>query len=458
MAKKKSPWIWIGIAAGALIIVLTVLKATGVIGTGDKTKVSTEKVTHRDIVELVSANGKVQPEVELKISADVSGEITELYVKEGDVVKKGTLLCRINPETYVSNFERLEASVNTSKANLANSKSRLAQVMSQFEQAQLNYNRNKKLFDDKVISPAEFDNVKSNFEVAKAEVEASKQSVSASGFNVSSAEAALKEAKENLNRTSIYAPVDGTVSKLSKEKGERVVGTNMMEGTEILRLANLNEMEVSVDVSETDIVRVSVGDTADIEVDAWLGRKFSGVVTEVANSSNLSSALSTDQVTNYTVKVRISRDSYTDLLEGKKTDYSPFRPGMSATVDIRTRKEANALTVPIQAVTTRDTAVTEKFKRKEKGGDEQGPPKTEEAEKKENSTINEVVFVVKDNKVEMRKVKTGIQDSQYIQITEGLKEGEVVVSGPYAAVSRNLKNEMEVQVVSKDDLFEKEKK
>lgn len=458
MAKKKSPWLWIGITAGALVIVLTILKASGVIGTGDKTKVSSEKVTRRDIVEIVSANGKVQPEVELKIAADVSGEITELYVKEGDVVKKGTLLCRINPETYVSNFERLEASVNTSKANLANSKSRLAQVMSQFEQAQLTFNRNKKLFDDKVISPAEFDNIKSNFEVAKAEVEASKQSVSAAGFNVSSAEAALKEAKENLNRTSIYAPVDGTVSKLSKEKGERVVGTNMMEGTEVLRLANLNEMEVSVDVSETDIVRVSVNDTADIEVDAWLGRKFSGVVTEVANSSNLSSALSTDQVTNYTVKVRISRDSYTDLLEGKPANYSPFRPGMSATVDIRTRKEANVLTVPIQAVTTRDTAATVKMKGKKSEKDQPGPPQPEEDEKQDLSTINEVVFVVKNNKVEMRKVKTGIQDSQYIQIVDGLKEGDEVVSGPYAAVSRTLKNEMEVQVVSKDELFEKEKK
>lgn len=458
MAKKKSPWLWAGIVAGVLVIVLTILKATGVIGTGDKTKVSTEKVTRRDVVEIVSANGKVQPEVELKIAADVSGEITELYVKEGDVVKKGTLLCRINPETYVSNFERLEASVNTSKANLANSKSRLAQVLSQFEQAQLNYNRNKKLFDDKVISPAEYDNVKSNYEVAKAEVEASKQSVSAAGFNVSSAEAALKEAKENLNRTSIYAPVDGTVSKLSKEKGERVVGTNMMEGTEVLRLANLNEMEVSVDVSETDIVRVSVNDTADIEVDAWLGRKFFGVVTEVANSSNLSSSLSTDQVTNYTVKVRISRDSYTDLLEGKPANYSPFRPGMSATVDIRTRKEANVLTVPIQAVTTRDTAATVKVKVSKKKNDQPGPPQPEEDEKQDLSTINEVVFVLNNSKVEMRKVKTGIQDSQYIQILEGLKEEDVVVSGPYAAVSRTLKNDMEVQVVSKDELFEKEKK
>lgn len=461
MAKKKSPWLWVGLTAVGLIILLAVLKATGVIGTGNKTKVTTEKVTRRDVVEIVSANGKVQPEVELKISADVSGEITELYVKEGDVVKKGTLLCRINPEVYESTFERLEASVNTSKANLANSRSRLVQVQAQFEQSELNFNRNKKLFDDKVISPAEFENVKSSFEVAKAEVEASRQSVAAANFNVSSSVAALKEARENLNRTSIYAPVDGTVSKLSKEKGERVVGTNMMEGTEILRLANLNEMEVSVDVSETDIVRVSMGDTADIEVDAWLGRKFSGVVTEVANSSNAASALSTDQVTNYTVKVRIDRASYTDLLEGKAINYSPFRPGMSATVDIRTRKESQVLTVPIQAVTTRDTAdtgVLKGRKRKEKKEEEKAAVTESDEKSKAASTQHEVVFVLNNGKVEMRKVETGIQDSQYIQVIEGLKEGETVVSGPYAAVSRTLKNDMEVEVVSKEELFEKDKK
>jgi HlyD family secretion protein len=451
MATKKSPWIWVGVGAVALIIILAIAKKSGVIGSGTETKVSAEKVTKRDIVETVSANGKVQPEVELKIAADVSGEITELYVKEGDVVKKGTLLCRINPEVYASSFDRSEAAVNTSKANFQNSKSRLSQALSQFEQTEQSFNRSKKLFDDKVISPAEFESAKSAYEVAKAEIDAARQSVSAANFNVASAEAGLKEAKENLNRTSIYAPVEGTVSKLSKEKGERVVGTNMMEGTEILRLANLNEMEVSVDVSETDIVRVNVGDTADIEVDAWLGRTFSGVVTEVANSSNLTSAVSTDQVTNYTVKVRISRDSYKDLLEGKAIDYSPFRPGMSATVDIRTRRTSGVLTVPIQAVTTRDSVKSDDSK---KDDDAQ---KTV-AELNASGKINEVVFVLVDGKAKLRRVKTGIQDSQYIEIKEGLKEGEEIISGPYAAVSRTLKNDMAVKVVSKEELFEKEKK
>lgn len=455
MKKKYSIWFWVGIGAVALILILVVAKKAGWLGDSNTTKVSAEKVQPRNIIETVSANGKIQPEVELKISADVSGEITELYVAEGDVVKKGTLLCRINPDLYVSSSERSEAAVNTSKSNFLSSKSRLTQALAQFEQVELNYNRNKKLFDDKVISPSEFESVKSSYEVSKAEVEAARQSVSAASFGVNSAQAGLKEAKENLNRTSIYAAVDGTVSKLSKEKGERVVGTNMMEGTEILRLANLNEMEVSVDVSETDIVRVSVGDTADVEVDAWLGKVFSGVVTEVANSSNLSGMGSTDQVTSYTVKVRILRESYHDLLEGKATNYSPFRPGMSATVEIRTRKTSNVLTVPIQSVTTRDTSKKSTVKISD---DDKEEAKSEVEAKDDDKKELEVVFVIEAGKAKLRVVKTGIQDSQYIQITEGLKAGEMVVSGPYIAISKTLKEGVAVNVVAKEKLFENDKK
>lgn len=457
MKKKYSIWFWVGIGAVALILVLVVAKKAGWLGDSNTTKVSAEKVQPRDIIETVSANGKIQPEVELKISADVSGEITELYVAEGDVVKKGTLLCRINPDLYLSSSERSEAAVNTSKSNFQSSKSRLTQALAQFEQVELSYNRNKKLFDEKVISPSEFENIKSSYEVSKAEVEAARQSVSAASFGVNSAQASLKEAKENLNRTSIYAAVDGTVSKLSKEKGERVVGTNMMEGTEILRLANLNEMEVSVDVSETDIVRVSVGDTADVEVDAWLGKIFSGVVTEVANSSNLSGLSATDQVTSYTVKVRILRESYQDLLEGKAANYSPFRPGMSATVEIRTRRTTNVLTIPIQSVTTRDTTKKSTIKISTDDKDEtetKAETETKESDKKEQ----EVVFVIEAGKVKLRVVKTGIQDSQYIQITEGLKAGEMVVSGPYIAISKTLKEGVAVNVVDKEKLFAEEKK
>lgn len=449
MARKNNRWLWIGIIAAVIIISLVVMRKKGWIGPDESLKVTTEKVARRDIIEIVSASGKVQPEIELKITADVSGEITELYVAEGDLVKKGTLLCRINPEVYASNFDRTEAALNTARANARNSQSRLSQAEAQFNQAKLNFDRNKKLFEDKVISPAEFDNIRSSFEVASAEVEAARQSVAAANFGIRSAEAGVKESRENLNRTSIYAPVAGTVSKLSKEKGERVVGTNMMEGTEIMRLANLNEMEVSVDVSETDIMRVSEGDTAEIEVDAWLGRFFQGVVTEVANSSTVTANVSaTDQVTNYAVKVRILKDSYSDLLKDKPADYSPFRPGMSATVDIHTRKKSAVRAVPIQAVTTRDTVKLE--------GDSANSNEAVAASEglKTQVKAGEGVFVFSEGKALWKKVETGIQDSKYIEIINGLDDGDVVVSGPYNAVSKQLKNGMGVQVVSREELFE----
>jgi len=430
--KKK-----IGIALVIVIIGLVVAKKSGWIGSNDATKISVESATNRDIVETVSASGKVQPEKEIKITADVSGEIVELFVKEGDVVKKGALLCKINPEIYLSSLDRSEAAVNGSVANLSSSKSRLTQAESQSQKAELAYNRNKKLFEDKVISSQDFESIKSTYEVAKAEVDAARMAIASSEFTIKSSQASLKESRENLNKTNIYAPVDGTISKLSKEKGERVVGTNMMEGTEIMRLANLNEMEVSVDVSESDIVRVSRGDTAEIEIDAYLGRKFKGVVTEVANSATLSGAQSTDQVTNYTVKARILRDSYQDLLEGKSADFSPFRPGMSTTIDIITNRVSNVLTVPIAAVTTRDT-----LKAKINKG-------TDIA----SSKVKECVFVVVDGKVKMKFVKTGIQDNMNIQILEGLTQNDKVVASPFRVISKTLKEGDEIKVVSKEELF-----
>ena len=430
--KKK-----IGIALVIVIIGLVVAKKSGWIGSNDATKISVESATNRDIVETVSASGKVQPEKEIKITADVSGEIVELFVKEGDVVKKGALLCKINPEIYLSSLDRSEAAVNGSVANLSSSKSRLTQAESQSQKAELAYNRNKKLFEDKVISSQDFESIRSTYEVAKAEVDAARMAIASSEFTIKSSQASLKESRENLNKTNIYAPVDGTISKLSKEKGERVVGTNMMEGTEIMRLANLNEMEVSVDVSESDIVRVSRGDTAEIEIDAYLGRKFKGVVTEVANSATLSGAQSTDQVTNYTVKARILRDSYQDLLEGKSADFSPFRPGMSTTIDIITNRVSNVLAVPIAAVTTRDT-----LKAKINKGVDIA-----------SSKVKECVFVVVDGKVKMKFVKTGIQDNMNIQILEGLKQNDKVVASPFRVISKTLKEGDEVKVVSKEELF-----
>lgn len=451
MANKSSLWWKIGIGTTVLVILLVVAKKAGWLGDSNSLKVSVEKAEQRDIIEIVSASGKVQPEVEIKVSADVSGEIVDLFVKEGDVVKKGTLLCRINPEIYISSLDRAQASLNASRANLENSKSRLVQAQSQLVKTEAIYNRNKSLYEDKTISIQEFESVKSAWEVAKAEVDAAKTSISSSQFSINSAEASMKESKENLNKTNIYAPVDATLSKLSKEKGERVVGTNMMEGTEIMRLANLNEMEVSVDVSENDIVRVSKGDTADIEIDAYLGRSFKGVVTEVANSANVTGAISTDQVTNFSVKVRIIRDSYTDLLEGKSIDFSPFRPGMSATVDIQTKKVTNVIALPIQAVTTRDTT---KRLSKKASVSETSNEKTTTKE----TPLKECVFVVDNGKVAMRIVKTGIQDNAYIQIVDGIKVGETVVTAPYNLIAKTLMDGNSVKVVKKEELFDKEKK
>jgi HlyD family secretion protein len=299
------------------------------------------------------------------------------------------------------------------------------------------------------------------YEVAKADVDAAKQSVSAASYGVESAEASLKESRENLNKTSIFAPVSGTVSKLDVEKGERVVGTEMMAGTEVIRLANLNEMEVSVDVSESDIIRVNVGDTAAVEIDAYMNREFMGVVTEIANSANSADVMSSDQVTNFTVKVRIVRDSYKDLIPADKPTYSPFRPGMSATVEIQTRKEYKVISVPIQSVTTRDSSVASSKERKRPGDDDEeaSPKQDTEEEIKKSGVVTECVFVIgEDASVSMRTVKTGIQDNIHIQILEGLKVGERVVTGPYNVVSRVLKDGDKVKVVSKSELFTAEKK
>jgi len=453
MAKNKTRTRNILIAVGVVLILLVIARKSGMLGKEDNIRVTAEKVTKKTIVETVSASGKVQPEVEVKISADVSGEVVDIFVKEGDLVKKGMLLAKINPEIYKSALDRSVAAVNTSKANNENAVSRLRQTESQFAKVQLDFNRSKKLYEDKVISTADFDAAKSNYEVARLEVEAAKQSVSASLYGVRSSEASLKEASENLNKASIFAPVNGTISKLSVEKGERVVGTEMMAGTEVMRLANLNEMEVSVDVSESDIIRVHLGDTASVDIDAYVNRVFKGIVTEIANSATSSEAMSTDQVTNYVVKVRILHQSYVDLIPEDRPDYSPFRPGMSATVEIQTRKVYDVLSVPIQAVTTRDTVVRKSDKEVERK--QEGPDEIESKSKTtiDPTLISECVFVVKDEVVSLRNVKTGIQDNLNIQIVEGLKEGEEVITGPYNAVSRLLKAGDKVMIVPKEELF-----
>jgi len=443
--KKNKTMKYLLIGVGALIVIAIVGKQAGWIGQKDGISVSVSEVEYRTIVESVSANGRVQPEQEIKISSDVSGEIRALYVKEGDSVIAGTLMARIDPELYQSALDRSEASLNNTRAAMATSKARLAQAEARFVEISAAYARNQKMYQQKLISDGEFETAKSTYVNAKAEVEAGKQSVLSAEFNVKSFEASLKEARKNLTRTEIFAPVSGIVSKLSVEQGERVVGTSQMAGTEMMRIANLNDMEVSVDVNENDIIKVGIGDTADIEVDAYPNRKFKGTVTEIANSATTSAQTTSDQVTNFVVKIRILRSSYADLTAKFGKRKSVFRPGMSASVEIQTERTENVLTLPIEAVSMRPASALDTLESKEE----------EESTKKELKEAEdlEVVFIKHENKAKIRPVKTGIQDDKYIEVLSGLKPGEIVITGPYSAVSKFLKHNDVVKEVSKEELF-----
>lgn len=411
---KKTIYIITAVAI-VLITSLVILSKTGVIGNKEEGKeIETMKVVSSTIVETVSATGKIQPEIEVKIASMVSGEIIQLPIKEGQVVKKGDLLVKINPDLYTSGLNR-------ASANLSGSKSNLQQTEASYNEAKTSYERNKVLFQKGIISKADWDKSTASFEVAKANRETAY-------FNVKSATATVNEAKDNLGRTVIYAPADGTVSVLNVELGERVLGTQQMAGTEILRVANLNNMEVEVDVNENDIVKIKIGDEAKVEVDAYLKKEFKGVVTSIANSA--SSALTADQVTNFKVKVRIQKESYQDLLEGKPATYSPFRPGMTATVDIITKTKKNVLAVPISSVVVKsDTAAVKEIKVE----DPEEKKSTPKSDKK-----FECVFVKVGDKAKIRVIKTGIQDDTNIEILTGLKVGEEVITGPYTTVSKEL--------------------
>lgn len=414
---KKVIYTFLGIAVG-LIILLIVLSKTGVIGNKNKGKeVEIAAVNEITIIETVSATGKIQPETEIKISSEVSGEIIELPIKEGQLVKKGDLLVRINPDLYTS-------SLNRSVAGLSNTKAGLSQADATFKEAQANYNRNKTLFDKGIISKSEWDRVVATFEGAQA----AKQ---AAYYGVQSAAATVTEAKDNLGRTTIYAPADGTVSLLSVELGERVLGTQQMTGTEILRVANLNNMEVEVDVNENDIVKINIGDSTNIEVDAYLKKEFKGIVTSISNSA--SNAVTADQVTNFKVKVRILKESYMDLVEGKPESYSPFRPGMTATVDIITKRKEKVIAVPISAVVMKsDTLSSNKVDVKSEEGE------NAEAVVQKTDKKLECVFVKVGDKAKIRIIKTGIQDDSNIEVIQGLKKGDVVIVGPYTTVTKDL--------------------
>lgn len=451
--KKNTKIIIISVVA--IIFILFILKLSGVFGKPEGIKVTVEKVEKRTITELITANGKVQPETEVKISSDVSGEIVELYVKEGEQVKAGDLLLKIRPDIYQSNLDRISASLNSTRANLSNAKARLTQTEAQFEQAKQSYERNKSLYEQKAISQAEYEQAYSSFITAKAEVEAAKQTVRASEFAVKSSEASLNEAKENLNKTSIYAPMSGTISRLNVEKGERVVGTIQMAGTELLRIADMNKMEVLVDVNENDIIKVNLKDTAIIEMDAYPGKKFTGIVTEVANSAKSSglTVSSSDEVANFEVKILILKDSYQDLISEEKNIKFPFRPGMTATVDIQTETKTGVLSVPILAVTTRMDSTNNEI-----------IMESDELEVKKESKIkitkkepDEVVFVyTPEKKVIKTIVVTGLQDNDYIEILSGLVENQEIISGPYNAVSKRLKDGQIVTKTDKDKIFTKD--
>jgi len=416
--KKKTVYYILG-GVILLIIALLVLSKAGVLGNKEKGKeIEVAQVESMTVVETVSATGKIQPEIEVKISSEVSGEIIELPVKEGQVVKKGDLLVRINPDLYTSGLNRSVASLSGTKAGLS-------QADAQFKEAKANYDRNKTLFEKGIISKSDWDKAVSSFEVAQA----TKQSAY---YNVQSASATVNEARDNLGRTTIYAPADGTISSLGVELGERVLGTQQMTGTELLRVANLNNMEVEVDVNENDIVKINVGDSAKVEVDAYLKKEFKGIVTSISNSA--STALTADQVTNFKVKVRILKESYADLLEGKPENFSPFRPGMTATVDIITKRKENVLAVPISSVVVKtDTSATAKpvvVNSKDNQNNNQKAPKSDKK--------FECVFVKEGDKAKLRVIKTGIQDDTNIEVSSGLKKGDVVITGPYTTVTKDL--------------------
>ncbi len=426
-----------------LVVLLIILRKAGVIGGVETIQVAVENVTPRDITETVSASGKIQPVREVKLSPDVSGEIVELLVKEGDRVKEGQVLARVKPDIYQANYEQIAANVNSQKANLSNSEARQAQTEAQFVNTESSYNRNKTLFDQGVISKAEFDAAQAQYDVAKAEVQASKQTVNAARFNVYSAQASMSEASKNLSRTTIVAPVDGTISTLNVEVGERVAGASQFgSGTEILRIADMAEMEVMASVNENEVVRLSLGDTAIVDVDAYPNKKFKGIVTEIGNSANVS-GISADQVSNFDVTIQILSSSYADMIPKGAVDYSPFRPGMSASVEIQTEKVKQVLSVPVQSVTTRDESELMVVDDKKKTD-----------EKDNHDGITEFVFVIENGIAKRRTVKTGVQDNEYIQILEGLKKDEVVIVAPYSAIAKKLQGEEKVEVVDRKNLFE----
>ncbi len=455
---KKIWWI-IGILL-IVAITLLILKKKEIIGKKEAIKVATEKIIRRTIVETVNASGKVYPEDERKVSSDVSGEVVEMYVEEGDSVRKGQLLARVFADVLTSAKDRAASVVNQQQAQVGNTEANLKAAEARFNQAKLAYDRQKKLFDEKVISRAEFEQAESAYLTAKADLDAAKQTIRSGKASVQSAQASLTEAEKNLSRTGIISPMDGIISLLAVKKGERVAGNSFSLGTEIMRVADMSKIEVRVDVGENDIPKVKIGDSAIIEVDAYNDRKFMGVVTQISSSSTSAqsvAATATGDVTNYKVYIRIDQASYADLIDPAKGKNLPFRPGMSASADIMTTRQENVLAVPILAVTTRDKNEASAMA---KAKEEQDKKKAQGQEVTTNNAVvtdemEEVVFVIQaDGTVKKVAIRTNIQDNEYIEVMSGLKEGDEVVSAPYNTISKTLKDGMKVMVVPKDKVYD----
>lgn len=437
--KNKRIWIIGGITLGLILLAVFAKKGE------NATLVATEIAVKRNITEIVSVNGKIQPESEVKISPDVSGEIIEMAVKEGDSVVAGQLLLRINPDIYQTQMNQLQANLDNGLAGLSSQEAQKESVKAALIQAESNYLRIKKLYEQKVSSEQEYEQARLQYETAKANMGAADKNILAAKFSVQSLRASLDQGRKNMGRTSIFAPASGIVTNLNSEKGERVVGTAQMAGTEIMRVSNLNSMEVEVNVNENDIVRIKNGDSANIKVSAWPNRIFKGIVTEIANSARFEAASAiTDQATNYVVKVRILASSYSDLGEGRK---QPFRSGMTATVDIQTATKNNVLCIPISAVTTREP--TQKSDSKVVVKDKK------EIEKNKGEITRTWVFILENGKAKSVEVTTGIQDINYFELLTGLKEGDEVISAPGMAIAKRLNDGDKVKKVDKDKVFEK---
>ncbi len=449
---KKLIWIIVGLVA--IIVLLVGLKKAGVIGKETGEEVTSEKVQLRTITESVNASGKVYPEIEVKVSPDISGEIVNLFVEEGDKVTKGQVLAKIYADIYSSQKDQATANVNQFQAQYENIKASLSGLKTSYENTKTTYERYKKLLDDKIVSRSEFEQTEQSFRSAESNYLGALQTIKSGAAQIQGVRAQLSRAEKDLARTTITAPMDGIVSSMSVKKGERVVGTAQMAGTEMMRVADMKSIEVRVDVGENDITKVKIGDTALVEVDAYNNRKFKGIVYKIANpvSALAASATSSAEVANYKVHIRLEPSSYEDLI--KENSKFPFRPGMTASADIQTKSKLNVISIPLNAVTTRDKEGNGKdTKVTTNTDDKKAAPEGE----KNDDDINEVVFVLqKDSKVKMVKVKTDIQDLNFIEVV-GLKVGDEVITGPYSTVSKLLKDGTLVKVVTKDKLYEEKK-